>query len=313
MCDKISLDGILECVECAAELQGSKSLICGRLYDQYRGAPVMMRNDNALFPPEAYSGESGGRSALGGQGFKAWIKKSIPRRSVNIARQNNLAQLARLYGRDGARILVIGSGHQKREILSFFEGTGAQLIFCDIDKAADVDLYCDSHRLPFRNGHLTGVITTAVLEHVLKPWIVAEEIHRVLTSNGFVYSEVPFLQAVHEGPYDFTRFTLGGHRLLFEKFDEADSGVIAGPGTALTWAIVEYARALPRSRRLSSLLRLVTQTCFFWLKYTDQMLGQSRRAQESASCTYFYGLRRETAVSPVDIIQRYGRTSFTHT
>lgn len=44
----------------------------------------------------------------------------------------------------------------------------------------------------------------------MEPWVVAEEITRVLKEGDFVYSEVPFLQAVHEGAYDFTRFTLGG-------------------------------------------------------------------------------------------------------
>jgi hypothetical protein len=100
--------------------------------------------------------------------------------------------------------------------------------------------------------------------------------------------------------------------LLFEKFDELDSGVVAGPGTALTWMLVEFARALPKSRRLSVLMRMAAQVLFFWVKHVDRLLGQSRRAQEAASCTYFYGRWRETAVTPLDIIARYGETGFRH-
>lgn len=310
------LQGLLACVECAAELDES-ALVCGqcsREYTQYNGAPVLLRQDNALFPPHSYEEQGGGRSAKLTPGFKARLKSMVPGRSINLVRGANLGRIAKEYGaKDGARILIIGCGAQKEEIEAYFATTSVSLIFCDIDKAATADLFCDSHQLPFRDGQLAGVISTAVLEHVLKPWVVAEEIHRVLAADGFVYSEVPFLQAVHEGPYDFTRFTLGGHRLLYEKFDEMDSGVVAGPGTALNWAVVEYARALSSNRKLASVLRMAAQTCFFWLKHTDRILGQSRRAQESASCTYFYGTRRETAVSPLDIIDRYGATEFSHT
>jgi len=50
----------------------------------------------------------------------------------------------------------------------------------------------------------------AVLEHVLDPVRVVAEIHRVLRPGGLVYSEIPFMQEVHEGAYDFTRFRLSG-------------------------------------------------------------------------------------------------------
>ena len=46
-------------------------------------------------------------------------------------------------------------------------------------------------------------------------------------SDGVVYAETPFLQAVHEGPWDFTRFTESGHRWLFRAFERLDSGVVA--------------------------------------------------------------------------------------
>ncbi|QIE55019.1 class I SAM-dependent methyltransferase [Pikeienuella piscinae] len=313
-----NLDGLLECVECTTAIEGRGDAPitcphCARVYEICNGALVMMHSGNALFPPQAYAAEEGGRTMQGATGARARIKGLAPSRSVNLVRAENLKKIARERGGPNERILIIGCGHQKQEILDLFEETQAELIFCDVDKASDTDLYCDSHRLPFRDGCLTGVITTAVLEHVLKPWVVAEEIHRVLRADGYVYSEVPFLQAVHEGPYDFTRFTMSGHRLLFEKFDERGSGVVAGPGTSLTWALTEYFRALSGNRKVAAALRLLAQLLFFWVKFTDHFLGQSRRAQEAASCTFFYGTRREDAVDPQDIIARYGKSNFFHT
>jgi SAM-dependent methyltransferase len=223
-----------------------------------------------------------------------------------------MSRLADKHGGDDVQVLVIGCGHQKEEIQAYFEKTGTKLIFCDVDKSSNVDLFCDAHQLPFRVESFDGVISTAVMEHVLKPWVVAEEIHRVLKPSAFLYSEIPFLQAVHEGPYDFMRFTLGGHRVLFEKFDELDSGVVAGPGTALNWMMVEFIRAIPRNRRVSTLARITALVFFAWTKYVDLALGQARRAQEAASCTFFYGRRRDTALPPAEIIKRYGQTDFSH-
>ena len=39
--------------------------------------------------------------------------------------------------------------------------------------------------------------------------------------SGIVYAETPFMQQVHEGAYDFTRYTVLGHRYLFKKFKQS--------------------------------------------------------------------------------------------
>jgi len=59
------------------------------------------------------------------------------------------------------------------------------------------------------------VVTTAMIEHVLYPEEVGAEICRILKVGGLLYSELPFIQPVHEGAYDFTKYTLFGHRHLF--------------------------------------------------------------------------------------------------
>lgn len=99
-------------------------------------------------------------------------------------------------------------------------------IYCDIDSNAEVDLFCDAHELPFVERVFHGVIITAVLEHVLYPERVVNEIHRVLVDGGAIYSEIPFMQQVHEGAYDFTRYTLSGHRLLMNQFQELSNCLV---------------------------------------------------------------------------------------
>src|SRR5690606_38382329 len=107
----------------------------------------------------------------------------------------------------------------------------------DVYSSPEVDFIADGHEIPIRSGSVDAVIVQAVLEHVLDPQKVVDEIHRVLKPQGLVYAETPFMQQVHEGPYDFTRFTESGHRWLFRRFARIDSGALRGPGTALLWSV----------------------------------------------------------------------------
>jgi hypothetical protein len=144
------------------------------------------------------------------------------------------------------------------------------------------------------------------MEHVMYPERVASEIHRVLRLGGFVYSEVPFLQAVHEGAYDFTRYTLSGHRRLFEEFSEISAGMVAGPGTVLVWAIEAFGRSLFRSRKVTKLISVGTRFAFAWLRHFDYFMRNHPLAVDGASCTYFYGQKLGVPTRAGDIIERYG-------
>ena len=101
-----------------------------------------------------------------------------------------------------------------------------------------------------------GVRIQAVLEHVVNPEQVLSEISRVLKPGGLVYAETPFMQQVHEGAYDFTRFTEVGHRWLFRNFETISRGALGGPGLSLYWAAKYFLRGLTRSRWLGDLLSL---------------------------------------------------------
>jgi SAM-dependent methyltransferase len=200
----------------------------------------------------------------------------------------------------------VGSGHQKRELVAILGSPlQARLLCTDVSASADVDLFCDAHELPFDDGSFDALITTAVLEHVLYPERVAHELHRVLREGGLLYSEIPFIQQVHEGAHDFTRFTLSGHRRLLNGFQEIQSGMVAGPGTALVWSIEHFMIGFTRNRLVRSLLRALARYTFFWIKYFDFFFRHRTAALDGASCTYFLGSRRNQVVSDADIIIGY--------
>lgn len=198
------------------------------------------------------------------------------------------------------RILVIGGGAVGNGLSELYEDNAVDLITFDIYASPNVQFIGDGHAMPLAAESVDGVIVQAVLEHVLEPTVVAAEIDRVLRLGGLVYAETPFMQHVHEGPYDFTRFTESGHRYLFRRFEVIDSGAVSGAGTVLSWSIERFVRALTRSTKLGKIAAL----CFFWLCLLDRFLDP-RHSLDAASGVYFLGRKTERPISPREIIAYY--------
>jgi hypothetical protein len=136
-------------------------------------------------------------------------------------------------------------------------------------------------------------VAQAVLEHVLDPWRCVEELHRVLASGGLVYAETPFMQQVHEGRFDFTRFTHLGHRRLFRRFEELDSGAVGGPGMALAWSWRYFLWSFARGPLSGSLLTTFASfTSFFSRPSTARSSTGRARWTARRACTSSGGARR---------------------
>jgi len=225
---------------------------------------------------------------------------------ANTTAPANVARMLELLRADDAtagqrpRILVIGGGTVGAGLEELYADPTVDLICFDIYASPAVQFIADGHAIPLAIGSVDGVVIQAVLEHVLEPTTVAKEIHRVLRSGGIVYADTPFLQQVHEGPYDFTRFTDSGHRYLFRSFERIDSGSIAGAGTALWWSIDYFARALTRSSKLGHIVRL----CFFWLRFMDHILDP-KHSLDGASSVFFLGRKAAVPITKAEIIDYY--------
>ena len=265
--------------------------------------PVLMRTDNTVFPRSSYTKATSGDS---NHPLLRAARHLVPSRSVNMTNREALNKFAEtLPMAEDSTVLVIGAGSQRDWLKTHLASRPHLRVLCsDVDVRAEVDLFCDAHELPFPNESVDGIVASAVLEHVLYPERAVAEMHRVLRSNGTVYTEIPFLQQVHEGAYDFTRYTLSGHRRLMNNFDELASGVVAGPGTTLAWALEQFAVSFS-PKPLTSIVRFATRCVFFWLKYADYLAGQSPAAVDGASCTYFLGRRARTSRPDTEIIAQY--------
>jgi len=198
------------------------------------------------------------------------------------------------------RILVIGGGTA---------GSGSEALYADPEvEVVDTDVYAssltvlvsDGHRLPFADASFDGVWIQAVLEHVLEPSVVVAQIHRVLRSDGVVFADTPFMQQVHMGAFDFTRFTLSGHRWLFRRFEQIEAGISGGAGVATIWSIRYLARALGAGSSLAGAIAAP----LFWLRLLDRFT-RSRAGADAACGIFFLGRRSMTALHPKDMPHYY--------
>jgi SAM-dependent methyltransferase len=223
---------------------------------------------------------------------------------ANTTAPRNVARMEELLTSDtpgrNPRILVIGGGTVGDGLGGLYDDGTVDLISFDVYASPATQFVADGHSIPLADGSIDGVIVQAVLEHVLEPTVVAAEIQRVLRVGGIVYADTPFLQQVHEGAYDFTRFTDSGHRFLFRSFERIDSGTVAGAGTALRWSIDYWVRALTRSVPLGRIASLL----FFWLSWTDRLLDPSH-STDAASSVFFLGRKTEAAITGADLIDYY--------
>jgi SAM-dependent methyltransferase len=198
-------------------------------------------------------------------------------------------------------VLVIGGGTIGSGLDALYAAGEIDLLAFDIFPTRFTQFVADAHRIPLPDGAVDGVVVQAVLEHVLDPWRVAAEIHRVLRPEGLVYADTPFLQPVHEGPYDFTRFTESGHRWLFRDFALLESGVVAGPGAQFASSLAQTARSVVPLRGVGPLVRFA----FTPLGQLVDRFAAPRAAVDGASAVYFYGRRSDEPLAPRAMIAHY--------
>jgi SAM-dependent methyltransferase len=125
--------------------------------------------------------------------------------------------LAGIGNRNNVKILEIGSrlitGYNIHKRFPDAKYTGF-----DLYAGENVDVVGDAHKLSayFEKDEKFDIIfSSAVFEHFAMPWIVAQEIAKMLKIGGLVFVETHFSYSSHERPWHFFQFTDMGLKVLF--------------------------------------------------------------------------------------------------
>lgn len=223
----------------------------------------------------------------------------------NEITKNNLeffiSEVKKSSKRSKPRVLVVGGGEIGNSTTELYMDQELELLSFDIYASASTNIVADAHYMPFVEEGFDGVLIQAVLEHVVEPSLVVEEIYRVLQADGVVYSETPFLQAVHEGAYDFTRFTVLGHRNLFNKFEMISCGPLNGIEASLPWMLKQVVVSILGSKRFIKVL----STLFFLALKPLRYIEQRQSRFDSCAASYFLGRKSMSTISQKDLIKLY--------
>jgi len=303
---------LLRCPVCRDRLhKNSGELVCrgqscGIRFPVVGGVPILIHEGSSVFRIEDIAAGIDviprERSALGRA-----LGRLLPSLGDSIRSRRNFQLLAELtLERSPApRVLVIGGAALGGGMEVLLDHQQIELIESDVRLDSRTALVCDAHDIPFEDETFDAVIVQAVLEHVVDPFRCVEETHRVLKADGLVYAETPFMQQVHEGPYDFMRFSPLGHRRLFRRFVELRSGSGGGPGVVLAWSFHYFLRGFASTQRGLVIAKVVARLTAFWLKYVDRFLIDRPGAQDGTWGYYFVGRKSDATLSDRELLTHY--------
>ena len=297
-----------------SEVSGLQCARCGLVFPLVNGVPILINDANSVFAIADYIGKAGyegasyGRDWAPGSGTTA--RKTFKQRFQRLFRRLADSPSSLRYISDAEaiatvrqscpnpRILVVGSADRRHGDAS------DRVARIDVALGPGVDIVADAHDLPFPEQSFDLVIAIAVLEHVADPPRCVEEFCRVLRPDGFVYAITPFLQPVHMGAYDFTRYTPLGHRRLFRRFDTIAAGPALGVGTVAAWTLSSFLQSIPAGRRGRQVLGAAGLLCQPILRKLDRWLSAPPHI-DAAGGNYFFGRQRAEPIPDRILIHDY--------
>jgi len=137
--------------------------------------------------------------------------------------------LASHFNEKSMRVLEIGSRAVCSNALWKSSIPGASYVGFDALSGENVDVVGDAHCLSsyFEPNSFDLVISFAVFEHLAMPWVVAEEVSKILKVGGHVVVETHFSFSEHELLWQFFQFNANALEVLFNPslgFSCIDSG-----------------------------------------------------------------------------------------
>lgn len=92
---------------------------------------------------------------------------------------------------------------------------GTEHVMGDVLAGPDVHAVCDAHHLPWPDQTFDAAIAVAIWEHLVRPWVAADELARVLRPGGAAIVVTHQTFPLHGYPHDYFRFSTEALASLF--------------------------------------------------------------------------------------------------
>ena len=193
---------------------------CDATFPVVDGVPILLNEANSVFRIDDFTAGCATYFKERSRALRR-VASWLPDLGHDIKAEQNYEGFAELLLEHAARprVLVLGGGVLGTGLARLL-ARDVEMVESDVALAPRTRIVLDAHDIPFEDETFDGVVAQAVLEHVVDPYRCVDEIHRVLKSGGVLYADVPFMQQVHGGAYDFPRLTHLGLRRLFRRFSE---------------------------------------------------------------------------------------------
>ena len=301
---------LLRCPACRGRFTTNADVFhcnaCSVLYPTVHGVPILIDESTSIFAFADFT-QHRDTTFVRRSATKERLKHLLPSLSATpgSAQRNALFCETLQQQSKSPLVLVVGAGDKAGGLTTLIEDHDVDLIASDVHLGPQTNVVADAHSLPLADESVDAVVVIAVLEHVLDPVKCVEEIHRVLVPGGLVLAETPFMQQVHMGAYDFTRWTPLGHRRLFRRFEQIAGGPNGGEGMVLAWAWHYFLRGFASGARGRAVARVLASLTAFWLPYFDRYLAGRPPTWDGAKGSYFIGRRSNETLSDRDLINLY--------
>ncbi len=101
--------------------------------------------------------------------------------------------------------LDIGCGALTKK--TYVEKAGYKYLGFDCDDPS-TQIIGDAHAIPYQSERFDLATAHVVMEHFRYPWVVIEEIFRILKPGGFFHGRVAFLECFHDSYYHMTHWAV---------------------------------------------------------------------------------------------------------
>lgn len=215
--------------------------------------------------------------------LKTWLTSHFYRRKSFFDPTKNYSHLPQQLIKKFDQKMIIDAGAGEEKI-------GNNVITLDLYSKTDIQ--ADVMQLPLKSNSVDLAFSIAVLEHLPEPYQAVQELYRILKPGGEVYLEIPFLQPFHSSPHDYYRATIPGLKHWCRHFQELQSGVCVGPGSAVAWLEIEYTKLWFHQLPLIGLpLEILFRLWTLPLKHLDRWLISFPDSHITASAIYFHGVK----------------------